>query len=74
MTEAQVELFQALKAHKLELEIERDVAPGCDLEERIEATRQLLEWLSQALEAAVLPSLRRAHPGAEVTQHHWARR
>jgi hypothetical protein len=68
MTDARVQLFQALKAHKFELEIERDGASDCDLEERIEATRQLLEWLSKALEP-VPPSFRRAHPGAEVTQH-----
>ena len=51
--EAQRQLYQALKAHKAELEITRGVAPGSDLEilhRRIEAARLLLEWLSQALE------------------------
>jgi len=42
MTDAQVQLFRALKAHKSELEIERDVASGCDLEERIEAVGKIL--------------------------------
>jgi hypothetical protein len=62
MTDAQVQLFRALKAHKSELEIERVVASDCDLEERIEATQQLLEWLSRALEPHP-PAFRRAQPG-----------
>jgi hypothetical protein len=48
--EAQRQLFQALKAHKFELEITRGVALGLDrnvLDGRIEAARLLLEWLSQ---------------------------
>jgi hypothetical protein len=51
-TEAQVDLYQAVKAHKLDLEIERDAASlDCDLEDRIEATRRVLKWLDeQALE------------------------
>jgi hypothetical protein len=61
MADAQVQLFQALNAHRSELEIERDVAWDCDLEERIEATRQLLEWLEQALET---PAFRQAQPEA----------
>jgi hypothetical protein len=51
--EARRQLYQALKAHKLELEIIRGVESGPDLEvldRRIEAARLLLEWLSQALE------------------------
>jgi hypothetical protein len=48
MTDAQRKLHQALKAHKFDLEIERDAASDCDLEERIEATRRVLKWLEQA--------------------------
>jgi hypothetical protein len=51
--EAQVELFQAVKAHTLGLESARGVTSGSDpedLDRRIEDARQLLEWLSQALE------------------------
>jgi hypothetical protein len=50
-TEAQGELHQALKAHQSDLEIQRDAAPACGLEDRIEATRRVLEWLDhQAFE------------------------
>jgi hypothetical protein len=52
-TDAQLRLFQALKAHIFELETERDVASDRDretLDRRIEAARLLLEWLSKALE------------------------
>jgi hypothetical protein len=51
--EAQRELYAALKAHKLELEIIRGGAAGPDLEvldRRIEAARLLLKWISRALE------------------------
>jgi hypothetical protein len=50
--EAQSELFQAVKAHTLDLEITRGVVGlGREiLDRRIEAARQLSEWLSQALE------------------------
>jgi hypothetical protein len=72
-TDAQVQLFQALKDHKSKLEIERDVASDCDPEERIEATQQLLEWLSQALEPCP-PAFRRAQPEAELAQLSGARR
>jgi hypothetical protein len=51
-TDAQLRLFQALKAHIFELEIERDVASNRDreaLDRRIEAARQLLEWLAEAV-------------------------
>jgi hypothetical protein len=47
------QLYQALKAHKVELEITRRVASGRDreaLNRRVEAVWQLLEWLSQAPE------------------------
>jgi hypothetical protein len=63
MTDAQRKLHQALKAHKFDLEIERDAASDCDLEERIEATGQLLEWLEQALEP---PTFRQAQPEASL--------
>jgi hypothetical protein len=46
--DAQVQLFKALNAHKSDLEIERDAAPDCGLEERLEATRRVLKWLEQA--------------------------
>jgi hypothetical protein len=51
--DAKTQLFQAVKAHIFELEIERDVASKRDLETldpRIGAARLLLEWLSKALE------------------------
>jgi hypothetical protein len=51
--EAQREFYQALNAHKSELEIIRGAASGPDLEaldRRIEATRLLLEWIARALE------------------------
>jgi hypothetical protein len=51
-TEAQVELFQAVKAHTLDLETTRGVTGGLDqevLDRRIQNARLLLEWLSQAL-------------------------
>jgi hypothetical protein len=51
--EAHHQLYQALNAHKLELEMTRGVTSGLDLEvldRRIEAAQRLLEWLSQALE------------------------
>jgi hypothetical protein len=50
-TQAQRDLYQALKAHKSDLEIQRDDAPACVREDRIEATRRVLEWLDhQAFE------------------------
>jgi hypothetical protein len=51
--ETQRRLYQAVKAHTSELEITRGVVEGLDreaLDHRIEAARQLSEWLSQALE------------------------
>jgi PEP-CTERM motif len=51
--ETQHDLYQVLEAHKFDLEITRGVTSGPNLEvldRRIEATRLLLEWLSQALE------------------------
>jgi hypothetical protein len=51
--ESQRQLYEALTAHKFELEIIQGIASGPDLEvqdRRIEAARLLLEWLSRALE------------------------
>jgi hypothetical protein len=52
-TDAQHRLFEALKAHTLQLETERDAAPEhtqAVLDQRLEAARRLLEWLSTTLE------------------------
>jgi hypothetical protein len=43
--EAQVDPYQALEAQQSDLEIQRDAASGCGLEDRIEATRRVLKWL-----------------------------
>jgi len=59
-TEAQVNLFQAVKVHTLGLEATRGVTSGPDLDilvSRIEAARQLLEWLERALELEPSASL-----------------
>jgi hypothetical protein len=51
--EARHQLYEALSAHKFELEIIRGAASGPDLEildRRIEAARLLLEWIARALE------------------------
>ena len=63
------QLYQAVKAHTSELEITRDVVEGFDreaLDPRIEAARQLLEWLSQALEIrpAAFPAAQTPPPSA----------
>jgi hypothetical protein len=53
VTEAQVELYQVLKAHKLELLEDRRGVSARDeetLDRRIEAVQRLLEWLEQELE------------------------
>jgi hypothetical protein len=51
-TEAQGELYQGLKAPQSDLEIQQDAAaPACGLEDWIEATRRVLQWLDhQAFE------------------------
>jgi hypothetical protein len=46
--DAQVLLYQALNAHKSDLEIEKAATPDCNLEKRLEATRRVLIWLEQA--------------------------
>jgi hypothetical protein len=54
-----VNLFQAVKAHSLDLESSRGITPGADLEvldRRIEAARQLSEWIARALELDPLAS------------------
>jgi hypothetical protein len=51
--DAQRPLYEALGAHKSDLEIMRGDASGPDLEvlnRRIEAARLLLEWIARALE------------------------
>jgi hypothetical protein len=50
MTDAQVQLYQALKARTSDLEITPGTALDCDLDDRMEATRRVLKWLEQALE------------------------
>jgi hypothetical protein len=75
--QTQHELYQALEAHKLELEIIRGVESGPDLEvldRRIEAARLLVEWLSQAPEphsaaspAAQTPPPSRVQAGQDQT-------
>jgi hypothetical protein len=47
MTDAQRQVEQALKAQKSDLEAQRDDAPGCDLDDQIEATRHVLKWLDE---------------------------
>jgi hypothetical protein len=57
-TEAHYRLVEAVDAHRLLLETERDGASENDqavLDRRIEAARKLLEWLSTVLELS-LPS------------------
>ena len=51
-TEAQVEVYLALQAHKCDLEITRGVSALDQevLDRRIEDVQRLLEWLEQALE------------------------
>jgi antitoxin component HigA of HigAB toxin-antitoxin module len=58
-TDAQRQLHQALKTHTSDLEIERGAALDYDLDDRIEAARQLLKWLEHALET---PTFRQAQP------------
>jgi hypothetical protein len=51
--EGQRLLYQAVEAHKFDLEIKRNVVSGLGheiLDRRVEAAQRLLEWLSQALE------------------------
>jgi len=52
-TDEPVNLFQAVKAHSLDLESSRGITSGADLEVldgRIEDARRLLKWLSPAHE------------------------
>jgi hypothetical protein len=60
-TETDPSLFEALKAHTINLETERDSATGPRrevLEQRLEAAKRLLEWLSTTLEPASPETLR----------------
>jgi hypothetical protein len=64
-TEAQHQLYQA---HQSDLEIQQDAgAPTCGLEDRIEATRRVLQWLDHQafeLEPQAPPSSRwNSHSG-----------
>jgi hypothetical protein len=50
-TDTRVNLFQAVKAHNLDLESTRDITSGADLEAldgRLQDAWRLLEWLAQA--------------------------
>jgi hypothetical protein len=65
-TDEPVNLFQAVKAHSLDLESSRGIIPGADLEVldgRIENVRRLLEWLSPAPEPR-----QAASPAAQTPQ------
>ena len=55
MTEVQRQLRQALNAHQSDLEIERDAASVCGLDERIEATGRVLKWLDEAASNRISP-------------------
>jgi hypothetical protein len=57
--EAQYELYQAVQAHKFDLEITSGVSALDQeiLDSRIEVVQRLLEWLSPILEADHPPSL-----------------
>ncbi len=50
MTDAQRQLYQALKTHRSDLESERGGAFSYGMDNQIEATQHVLEWLGQALE------------------------
>jgi hypothetical protein len=50
MTDAQRQLYQALKTYTSDLKIERGSPFSYGLDNRIEATQHVLEWLGQALE------------------------
>ena len=56
--DAQALLYQALNAHQSDLEIERDAAPDCGLEERLEATRRVVKWLEDAASRPDQPEAR----------------
>jgi hypothetical protein len=59
--DAQVLLYQALNAHKSDLEIERGAALDCDLDDRIEATGRVLKWLNEAASRWDQPKARTLH-------------
>jgi hypothetical protein len=69
------QLYQALKAHKFDLENTRGVTSGFDqeiLDRRIEAARLLLEWISQALEPQPAASqvIQQAPPSGSAADEH----
>jgi hypothetical protein len=60
-TEAQEQLYRAVKAHQSDLKIQQDASPTCGLEDRIEATQLVLQWLDHQafeMEPQVPPSSR----------------
>jgi hypothetical protein len=59
--DAQALLYQALNAHKSDLEIEQAAASDYELGERLEATQRVVEWLEQAM--------RQAEPEASSLHH-----
>jgi hypothetical protein len=69
------QLYEALRAHASELEIERSVTSGPDLEvldRRIEAVRLLLEWIwrALALEPPASPEVQTPPPSGSPTDLH----
>ena len=76
MRELQGQLFQALEAHKFDLEVTRGLTSGSNretLDRRIEATQLLLEWLPKDLElgpAFLAASRYERDPVGEVIASH----
>jgi hypothetical protein len=70
-TEAQVELYHALEAHKFDLELTRGVSAVDQeiLDRRIAAVKRLLEWLKQELEIEPIGPTRRwiSHSGDNLS-------
>jgi hypothetical protein len=63
-TGAQVKLYEAVKAHKFDLEITEGVWALDQeiMDRRIEAAQQLLEWLEQELKLSLRVSQRLPYP------------
>jgi hypothetical protein len=73
--ETQRQLYQALKAHKSDLEATRSITSGHDpevLDRRIEAARLLVEWLSPALEPGppAFLAVQRPPPSSALAEQH----
>jgi hypothetical protein len=69
------QLYQALRAHSSELENERSVTSGPDLEvldRRIEAARLLLEWIwrALALDPRASPEVQTPPPSGSLADQH----